>query len=205
MAVGLPDGTATPSLFSPSTARTDRLSCGVVPRNVARYGKPRSAASLLKYAVATTLFAAPCSHTNTTAGSRPACCWSKNINASNTPCIVSSLESQGLNWIEPRREARRVVTEEHADRRRTSERDSYRVRRDTRRPLKRISNRLGTEPSDRDADPATEEAEDHCFHQELSQNVPATSADRLPKTDLAGAFRDRHEHDVHDPDAADEQ
>src|SRR4030095_9979075 len=43
-------------------------SCGEVPRNVARYGRLRSAASLLKYAVAITLFAAPCSQTNTIAG-----------------------------------------------------------------------------------------------------------------------------------------
>src|SRR5262245_6638378 len=68
IAVGFPDGIATPSLFKPSTALTDRSSWGLVPRNVARNGRPRSAASLLKYAVAITLFAAPCSQTNTMDG-----------------------------------------------------------------------------------------------------------------------------------------
>ena len=46
---------------------------GSTPRNVARAARPRSAASLLKYAVATRLLAAPCSHTKTTAGEAPGC------------------------------------------------------------------------------------------------------------------------------------
>jgi Cu/Ag efflux pump CusA len=41
---------------------------GIATRNVARTVIPRSLASLLKYAVAIRLFAAPCSHTNTMDG-----------------------------------------------------------------------------------------------------------------------------------------
>src|SRR5262245_43103613 len=63
MAEGFPSGIAIPSARSPATARVDKSSCGEVPRNVARYGSPLSAASLLKYAVAITLLAAPCSQT----------------------------------------------------------------------------------------------------------------------------------------------
>src|SRR5262249_24191497 len=55
---------------SPSDARpllTDgaTASSGLVPRETARYGRPFSAANLLKCAAAITLLAAPCSHTNT--------------------------------------------------------------------------------------------------------------------------------------------
>src|SRR5262249_27625688 len=87
IAVGFPDGINKPSAFSPATARTERSSCGVVPRNVARYGRPRSAAILLKYAVAMTLFAAPCSHTKITDGDRVADCMSANNSAPTTGTI----------------------------------------------------------------------------------------------------------------------
>ena len=41
--------------------------------------------------------------------------------------------------------------------------------------------------------------------EELGQDVPAAGADRLADADLAGPLGDRDEHDVHDPDAADDQ
>src|SRR5262249_61502365 len=63
IAEGLPAGIVRPSARRPAIARVDSSSCGDVPRNVALNGRPRSAANLLKYAVAITLFAAPCSHT----------------------------------------------------------------------------------------------------------------------------------------------
>src|SRR5437870_1870270 len=37
------------------------------------------------------------------------------------------------------------------------------------------------------------------------EDVPLPGADRLADADLAGALGDRDQHDVHDPDAADEQ
>ncbi len=55
-----------PSARRPCTAAVDGFACGSAPRAIARRSSPRSAASLLKYAVAMTLFAAPCSHTKTT-------------------------------------------------------------------------------------------------------------------------------------------
>jgi hypothetical protein len=68
IAIGLPVGTTTPSARRASTVRSDSSACGATPRKVARYGSLRSAASLLKYPAAITLFAAPCSQTNTIVG-----------------------------------------------------------------------------------------------------------------------------------------
>src|SRR5207248_10933659 len=41
--------------------------------------------------------------------------------------------------------------------------------------------------------------------EELAQYVAAPRAEGLPQADLASPFRDRHQHDVHDHDAADDQ
>ena len=41
--------------------------------------------------------------------------------------------------------------------------------------------------------------------QELGEDVAAPGADRLADADLAGPLADRDQHDVHDPDAADDQ
>ena len=41
--------------------------------------------------------------------------------------------------------------------------------------------------------------------EELGEDVAATRADRLADADLAGPLADRDQHDVHDPDAADDQ
>src|SRR6478672_4709316 len=43
------------------------------------------------------------------------------------------------------------------------------------------------------------------FDQELCEHLALERTDREPDADLARSFGDRHEHDVHDPDAADEQ
>lgn len=57
-----------PSLVSPATVVFDNSGCGVVPLAIAWKGRWRSLASLLNYAAAITLLAAPCSQTKTTVG-----------------------------------------------------------------------------------------------------------------------------------------
>ncbi len=52
---------------------------------------------------------------------------------------------------------------------------------------------------------AAEQAEHDGFDQELQQHVAAAGADGQAQADLARPLGDRHQHDVHDADAADEQ
>src|SRR6185503_3429783 len=52
------------------------------------------------------------------------------------------------------------------------------------------------------AEQPPEHGEDHRLHQELAQDVAAARAQGLAHADLADAFGDRHQHDVHDHDAA---
>ena len=56
-----------------------------------------------------------------------------------------------------------------------------------------------------DADQAAEDGQRDRLDQELRQDVAAARADRLADADLARPLADRHEHDVHDPDAADDE
>ena len=46
------------------------------------------------------------------------------------------------------------------------------------------------------------QAEQAGFDQELAADAPGSSAQRLAHADLARALGDRHQHDVHDADAA---
>ncbi len=52
---------------------------------------------------------------------------------------------------------------------------------------------------------ATGEGQDHRLDQELGEDVALPRPDRHPDPDLPRPLRHRHEHDVHDPDAADQQ
>ena len=53
-----------------------------------------------------------------------------------------------------------------------------------------------------DTDDATDGAEGDSFDQELGEDVVALGADGFADADLAGAFGDGDEHDVHHADAA---
>jgi hypothetical protein len=52
---------------------------------------------------------------------------------------------------------------------------------------------------------AADDAEHHRLDQELREDVEAAGADGLANADLAGALGHRDEHDVHDPNAADDE
>ena len=56
-----------------------------------------------------------------------------------------------------------------------------------------------------DADRAAGDAQHHGLDEELQEDVAPRRAERLANADLARPLGDRHEHDVHDADAADEQ
>ena len=62
--------------------------------------------------------------------------------------------------------------------------------------------RTDTADTDDDADEAADDRERQGLDEELGEDVAAARADRLADADLAGPLADRHQHDVHDPDAA---
>ena len=62
-----------------------------------------------------------------------------------------------------------------------------------------------TPSAQRDAGGAADEADQHRLDQELPHDVAAPRADRHAHADLARPLGHRHQHDVHHPDAADDQ
>src|SRR5206468_9543347 len=125
----------------------------------------------------------------------------RSVNSTN----LSLLKSQRFNRIQPRGLARRVIAEKDPDHGGEPERDRDRIGGYAGRPLKRIRDRPGAKRPDRNADGASDQAEHHRLDQELPQHIPSSSADGEPQADLARAFGDGHQHDVHDADASHEQ
>ena len=56
-----------------------------------------------------------------------------------------------------------------------------------------------------DAEDPAEDAEHRSLDEELAPDHPWRGAQRLAQTDLTDALGDRHQHDVHDADAADDE
>src|SRR5207247_1210222 len=59
--------------------------------------------------------------------------------------------------------------------------------------------------AERDANPSAEQAEDDRFEEDLQQHIAPARADGHAQADLARPLGDRHQHDIHDPDAAHQQ
>ena len=67
------------------------------------------------------------------------------------------------------------------------------------------ADRSSAQVAERDADGTAESGERDRLDQELDQHIVTACADRFTDANLARPLRDRHEHDVHNADAADEQ
>src|SRR5678815_2505907 len=115
------------------------------------------------------------------------------------------LVPQRLNWIERGRFPRRVVPEEHTDRRRESHGDCHGGYRRRRCPPGEVAEQRRTGVADEEPDHTTQHAHRHALDEELRQHVRAARADCHADPDLARPLGHRHEHDVHDADAADDQ
>ena len=101
-----------------------------------------------------------------------------------------------------------IDPEHDADQRAESERDPHRPQRHVRgREVagQEARHQQAGAVAERDADQAAERRQRHRLDQELDQDVLAPRADRLAQADLARALGHRHQHDVHDADAADQQ
>ncbi len=64
---------------------------------------------------------------------------------------------------------------------------------------------LGAGHRDGDPEQAADEAQQGRLHEELAEDRAARGADGLADADLAGPLGDRDQHDVGDPDPADQQ
>ena len=82
----------------------------------------------------------------------------------------------------------------------TSERE-----RDHRRPAGVGGDEAGQHDADHDAADASDQADGERLHHELREDVAGAGADGAADADLARPLEHRGQHDVHDPDAADEQ
>src|SRR6058998_2688000 len=83
------------------------------------------------------------------------------------------------------------------------ERDGF--RRDERPPLGDVADGARAAEAEGDADHTADQREGDGLDQELDEDVAPASPHRHPEADLSRPLRHRHEHDVHDPDAADQQ
>src|SRR5947209_19532642 len=110
--------------------------------------------------------------------------------------------------MEPRRAHRGVETEDDSDRDRNADRDDHGAARDEERNARRLRDLVDDQsdrPPEQDADHPTESGECDRLDEELVQDVATPRADGLADPDLTGPLIHRHQHDVYDPDAAEEQ
>ena len=75
----------------------------------------------------------------------------------------------------------------------------------SRRPVSEQPDEAKSSPAGQDADRAAEQAEHDGLDEKLAEDVAGPRPDGHAQADLPVALRHRHEHDVHDPDAADDQ
>src|SRR5688500_599181 len=116
-----------------------------------------------------------------------------------------SLLAQGLDRVEQRGLARRVIAEEQAgaDREGRREHDHARVELD--RQFAELSDQQRADDPDTDADHAADQRNQHRLGQELPAHIVRARTHRHAQADLADTLGHRHQHDVHDADAADDQ
>src|SRR2546429_30983 len=103
-----------------------------------------------------------------------------------------------------RRPPRRPDAEEQPHRGAEDEGKQNGEGRDQRIPVGQLRQHDGAARAEYHADHTAQQAEHQRFDQELEQDVEPGGAERLADADLAGALGDRHQHDVHDSDAAHE-
>src|SRR6185369_16125320 len=99
-------------------------------------------------------------------------------------------------WIEPEKYP-------HSGRKQESHND--RLDRDKSWPGKKVRNDHGPSAAEDYPCYPADHGEEDCFCQELQQYIVFSRPYRHPDPDLAGPFRDRNKHDIHDSDPAYDQ
>src|SRR6185369_6793647 len=119
--------------------------------------------------------------------------------------LVLLLVAQGADRIESRGHPGRPHAEHHPDGQ--AEQDGRRDRRrvELEAPTGELADQGGDGEAEHDPDQAAEQRQGQGLDEELGEDVATARADGLADADLAGPLPDRDQHDVHDPDAADDQ
>src|SRR5688500_7402992 len=112
---------------------------------------------------------------------------------------------EGVDGVEFGGFAGGVEAEEDADGDGGGEGDDDRAAGDGGGPFEEAGHEFGDDHTEGDAKQAAKNAEGDRFGEKLQQDIVAARADREADADLAGAFGDADEHDVHNADAADEE
>src|SRR5256886_6154943 len=109
--------------------------------------------------------------------------------------------SQCHDRIQARRPAGRPDAEEQPYRGAEHEGEEDGERGNQRIPVREARQYDGASRAEYHADHAAQQAQHQRFDQELEHDVEPRGPERFADADLARALGDRHEHDVHDPDA----
>ncbi len=87
----------------------------------------------------------------------------------------------------------------------TSQGDDHGIHGDRRVHSAQSGQQGGTSETHRHTEDPAEQTQGQRFHQELEEDVPPGGPQGLPDADLPGALGDADQHDVHDPDAPDQE
>src|SRR5512138_2361400 len=120
---------------------------------------------------------------------------SRRLESSRTNLLIA----ERLHRVHPCGAIRREEPGDHPDDERDQDRDADRRERHRRRQQECVDNQTERE-CDRQSDQPSDETEGGRLDEKLEEDRPPVRANRLPDPDLPGPFRDRHEHDIHDPD-----
>src|SRR5579872_5011043 len=118
---------------------------------------------------------------------------------------LRSFVPESLNRIQERRFARRIVPKEHSHQRGKYKRHHDRQQADHCGPMREVRDQPRCRQPNHDPDNPTQQRQRHRFHEELREDVTCFSPHRLPQADLASPLGHRHQHDIHDSDAAHNQ
>ena len=113
--------------------------------------------------------------------------------------------TKGLNGIEPGGFAGWVESEEHADGEAEGKSQQDGLGRDQRAPAEFHRNQLRPHDAQHDAGQAAGHAKRDCLDQKLPQDVTLARADSQAHADLPGSLGHADQHDIHNPNAADQQ
>src|SRR3954464_15550665 len=122
----------------------------------------------------------------------------------NSCFIISLLISETDNGVLLRRSLCRHDAEDETNRHRYAKGDGDGHRRYDRADVGGALDDVAQDAADDDCSDSAGEADHHRLAQELPHDVLLCRAHRAPHTDLLDALEDRRQHDVHDPDPADD-
>jgi hypothetical protein len=121
------------------------------------------------------------------------------------PALEPLLVSQGLDRVEIGGLSRRVIAKADPDQSGEEYREQYGAWADGRRPPRETRDERGCSDPEHDSDEPPGDGKRYRLNQKLSQNVAHLRADGLAQSNFSRPLTDRHQHDIHNADAAHDQ